>query len=933
MIRAPDGAALAVGTDVDHRNFSFTFGAHTQVTWNDRRGVTWRDLTGILTAHSVGRKEGTCIVPAVFRGDRRHKTDADQIDTAFLDSDSGATLEEIAAAVRQRGWAAIIASTHSHLTTTTKSKRSNWQRFVAECPIGAETAFLVDKGMLPRIAAGALIEREADEFIFFHHQPCPKYRVVLPLCRPWRAVDYPSQDAANAAWKERIEALAAALGLQHDQACTDTSRLFYLPRRPSDGPPPETAIIQGNPCEIFALPAPVGLPISLGTSPPAGRGTPKADDGFEHIDDVTGEVVNLRDWVRKHGDRFLIATALRAKRPSVLTGRIADNIKVHTRCPNEDAHTEPGADGATYVTDAGLGTNKGFVIHCRHAHCDGKDRLFFVKRILEAGWLTIADLTDPEFMAGPADEAAVRPKMTGAWPPPLDFLTDADAAPPELREGHVPDALWGFVKDTSERMGVDPTSVALGCLVSCASVMSDTWRIQPKRFDTTWTENPRLWGAIVGDPSILKTPVIAACTWPIDNLDAEARKHHQQEMRAYKAALAAWKLAEDKAATAEPTRPKLARYLVEGATMEALSEALRDDDDAQQKAPAGKILARHDEMSEFFGNLDRYKAGGRGGGDRGAYLRLYNGGRYVIDRIGRGSFAIPNWSACFLGGIQPGPIQRIAKDTADDGLLQRLLYCVPGLQQVGLDRAPDYAARQRYEMLFSKLTAMYPRRLIDGAGTSVVALHAQAHQHREDIDALARAMAALPDTSSRLQAALGKWPGLFARLCLTFHLIDLADPNLADGAAPHMDVVSGATAQRVARFMRDIVAPHLLRAEAVMFSTVQTSHARWIAGHILAHRMDRVTSRDIVRAYRDLRPPEARADLDAVMASLTTIGWLEPEVPSNPVKPVSGWTVNPAVHISFEARAERERELREKSRGDIKADIEVLRRMRREVAA
>ena len=111
MIRAPDGAALAAGTDIDHRTFSFTFGAHTQVTWNDRRGVTWRDLTGILTAHSVGRKEGTCIVPAVFRGDRRHKTDADQIDTAFLDSDSGATLEEIAAAVRQRGWAAIIAST------------------------------------------------------------------------------------------------------------------------------------------------------------------------------------------------------------------------------------------------------------------------------------------------------------------------------------------------------------------------------------------------------------------------------------------------------------------------------------------------------------------------------------------------------------------------------------------------------------------------------------------------------------------------------------------------------------------------------------------------------------------------------------------------------------------------------------------------------
>jgi hypothetical protein len=193
-------------------------------------------------------------------------------------------------------------------------------------------------------------------------------------------------------------------------------------------------------------------------------------------------------------------------------------------------------------------------------------------------------------------------------------------------------------------------------------------------------------------------------------------------------------------------------------------------------------------------------------------------------------------------------------------------------------------------------------------------------------------MASLADTSSRLRAALRKWPGLFARLCLTFHLIEIADPNLAAEEAPHTDVVSEATARRVANFMRDIVAPHLLRAEAIMFSTVQSGHAQWIAGHILAHGMDRITSRDIVRAYRELRPPEARAELDAVMASLTTVGWLEPEVPSNPVKPVSGWTVNPAVHIAFEARAERERALREKSRAEIAADVEVLHRMRRQGA-
>src|SRR5262249_42895034 len=79
-----------------------------------------------------------------------------------------------------------------------------------------------------------------------------------------------------------------------------------------------------------------------------------------------------------------------------------------------------------------------------------------------------------------------------------------------------------------------------------------------------------------------------------------------------------------------------------------------------------------------------------------------------IDRIGRGSFAVRNWSACFLGAIQPGPIARIAKEADDDGLLQRLMYCVPARQDTGLDRAPDHAAIERYEALFARLAALDP---------------------------------------------------------------------------------------------------------------------------------------------------------------------------------------------------------------------------------
>ena len=515
----------------------------------------------------------------------------------------------------------------------------------------------------------------------------------------------------------------------------------------------------------------------------------------------------------------------------------------------------------------------------------------------------------------------------GLWPQPLDFLADADTAPPELHAGHVPAALFPFVTDTAERMGVDPVSVALGCIVACASVLSDTWRLQPQRADYTWTESPRLWGAIVGDPSILKSPVIAACTRPIDKLDADARRRHAEAMRLYKQRLKEAK-ADKSGGTPEPPHPRLDRYLIEGATVEAISEVLRDDDEAKQRTPAGKVLSRHDEMSEFFGNLDRYKAGGKGGGDRGAYLRLYNGGPYTVDRVMRGTFTVPNWSACFMGGIQPGPIQRIAKDAADDGLLQRFVYAVPGAQRLGLDRAPDSPAQKRYADLFPAMAVMQPPRDTGGEHSEVVTFHTDAHQHRESVDRMARAMAAMPDTTSRLKSAFGKWPGLFARVALTFHLIEIADANAVGDIGPYTLVVPAEVAERAAAFMLDIVLPHMLRADAVMFSTAQTGHAGWVAGFILAHRMERVTTRDVVQAYGALRSPEMRGVMAEVMAALVTVGWLEPEPPSNPVKPVSAWKVNPAVHVRFEAKGKQEHARRVEARANLAAHVDALRARR-----
>ncbi|WP_372624707.1 hypothetical protein [Falsiroseomonas sp.] len=476
----------------DPRTYRFTFGHHLQKDdWSDVQALTWSALADLLTTHIVGPKAGTCIVPAVFSGGRRKKAEAVQIDVAMLDSDSGATLDEIRAAVTARRWAAIISSTHSHLTTRTTVKGTDWQRFQRDhgAAATAEAFLLEQKDYLPRIAAGAKVAAEVGEHVLFEHVPCPKFRIAIPLLRPWRADDHPDTRTAGRAWKGRIEALAAALGLSHDQACTDASRLFFLPRRPADGPPAETAALEGAPCDIFALPDPPD------DEP---RGTAKrsrqrrAPDPEEALDPQTGKVIDLRSWARRLGQRFLIAKALRARRPAALLGRTIDGTKHLVRCPNEAEHTNAGEDEATFVCDAGSGSEaKGFVIHCRHAHCDGRDRLFFVGRMLQQGWLAGVDLTNPEFLSG---NAPVRPLIRMAGGEIAEIVDQAEAAllradldlyqrgPFIVRPGRVPVT----VADNQEVAGLRAIKVEPHALAE-AMTQAATWEKFDARSDS-WVQ-------------------------------------------------------------------------------------------------------------------------------------------------------------------------------------------------------------------------------------------------------------------------------------------------------------------------------------------------------------------------------------------------------------------------------------------------------------
>ena len=414
-----------------HHTIAVTLGSGaTQTTWADVRSFPWPDLATLLTTHAVGPKDGPCLVPATFSGQRRRKQDAQRIDVALLDSDAGATMDEIRDAITERGWRATIASTHSHLTCHTRAKRGAYEGWCTRQGVSPDAAdapelFLIeDRGLRPEIAAGASIAAQDDIHVTFEHQPCPRYRVALPLARPWVANAYATPKEATQAWEDAYAALAAALRLRHDVSCADVSRLFYLPRYPADGAAPECALLEGSQVDIFGLPEPIpevlrnarqrqGSGGKDRTQPSPGRkraSRPASDPGGDttFTDPDTGEVIDLRRWAAREGKHFLLATALRARSPRVLRTQSPGSQRQHITCPNADAHTSPDADMATFVCDAGQGESEGqgqgdksdgFVIHCRHAHCTGHDRLVFLRQMLEQRWLAIGDLTHAPYLA------------------------------------------------------------------------------------------------------------------------------------------------------------------------------------------------------------------------------------------------------------------------------------------------------------------------------------------------------------------------------------------------------------------------------------------------------------------------------------------------------------------------------------------------------
>lgn len=746
-----------------------------------------------------------------------------------------------------------------------------------------------------------------------------RWRILIPLAKPVLFETWHDAQCAFFAFME-------AQGIQMDHALARAAQPVYLPNVPPIHAKSETPLWSedGKPLYYKRKASPLDAPgLNIGEGIVA--------EGIAVIRQKRAEDEAERDRMRKE------AEARRASQPRGDGASIVEDFNAansvatmleicgYEQCPRHpEDWRSPYQTGETYATrvmgskwfslsqsDASAGVGQrcregcfgdAYDLYAHYKH-GGDHKAAYRALAAETRASNVVPFPTPEVPSWlqelpdydePPEWAEIEPDaepdgdaltIEDRWPEPVDLWSRYEE--PDLPEYLLPTCIDVFARRQAAIMGADPAGLAMAALTVCATAIPDSIELQVKRNDPTWREHARLWVALVGPPSRKKTPVFKAAMQPLRTID-------NQLMRAYLQALEEYEgLAKDEKKTA--TRPRQRRLIISDTTVEAAQEVMMDSPDG--------VLSEQDELSGWFGSMDRYNT--KGGGDRAFWLKAFNGGTYNLNRIGRGAKQIPNLSISLLGGIQPEPMRKFASESVDDGLLQRMLPVILRPSTVGQDLAQDQSA-DAYAQLVADLYGLRKQ----GEITLQFSEGARAIRDRLEREHLELSMA-LESVSPKLSAHYGKYDGIFARLCLLWHCIESAYRELPQE-------ISQDTAERVADFMAEFIRPSAVAFYAGVLG-MSAGHEELIdlASLIVAKGMGEVSARDAQRAGQTLRHLTAE-NFRLIAEKLESFGWLERGEPK-PRSNTPRWIVNPRVHSMFEERAEHEMARREAARSALRS--------------
>jgi putative DNA primase/helicase len=371
--------------------------------------------------------------------------------------------------------------------------------------------------------------------------------------------------------------------------------------------------------------------------------------------------------------------------------------------------------------------------------------------------------------------------LLNGWPPPEPLGAELPPVPefdPEL----LPASLQALVVDVADRMQVPVDFPAVTVMATLSGVCGRRAVMLPKERDDTWAIVPNLWGAIIGPPGVMKSPVISAMTEPLRTIEREWRQgydaalnEHKEEEERLKLDLAVWtetykrarkanREAPERPSTVGLKPPRQRRLWTTDATCEKLHELLGDN-------PSGITVLR-DELAGWLAGLDRQ---GRET-DRSFFLECWNGDNsFTMDRIGRGSITVEHCCVSIFGGIQPARMRSYFASTMrdgsdDDGLIQRFQLLVwPDIRADWeyRDCPQNLQAKQAVEVLFRRIASFDAesqlRFRFDHAGQVLF---------REWYTTLERQCLRRADEHPLIQSHLAKYRSLMPSLALLLALAD-----------------------------------------------------------------------------------------------------------------------------------------------------------------
>lgn len=313
---------------------------------------------------------------------------------------------------------------------------------------------------------------------------------------------------------------------------------------------------------------------------------------------------------------------------------------------------DPSAD--VRIVDLSPGRSDGYDVADMVKACKDESQVVALRETIEQ----LADETAPIVWPVAASTAT----RSSAWQPyPVYAL---------------PEPLRDFVTEAAGSIGCDEASVALPLLAAAGAAIGTTARLALK---PDWLVPPILWPVVVGESGTAKSPALAAVTEHVQRHEKEFRDQYHLEVddyetakATYEKAFSAWqKSKKEDEPPARPQYPVAQRAVVVDPTVEALANVLADN-------PRGVLLAR-DELSGWFGSMDRY-ASGKGGGDEAFWLSAYDGRPHSVDRRtgNRTSIYLESAAVWLTGCIPPAVLRRsVGTERRESGLLARLLVAAP----------------------------------------------------------------------------------------------------------------------------------------------------------------------------------------------------------------------------------------------------------------